>query len=160
MDALAKARWEMIEAGGRTAQSFGLNRLFGQIYMLLYLHAEPLSLDSVAGQLGVSKASASIACRQLEAWGAVRRRWQKGDRRDYYAAESSFRQILQSGLMGSLNQKLESARRQIERSLALVEQAGGNGEATRFLRQRLREAETYRSKIARLLNHPLLRRLV
>ena len=54
MDTLHAAKWEMVEAGGRTVQSFGLNRLFGQIYVLLYLSDEPQSLDSLARQLGVS----------------------------------------------------------------------------------------------------------
>ncbi|MFH1026858.1 MAG: MarR family transcriptional regulator, partial [Pseudomonadota bacterium] len=91
----------MIEAGGRTAQSFGLNRLFGQIYILLYLSDEACSLDLLAEQLGVSKASVSIACRQLETWGAVHRSWVKGDRRDYYVAETNFNNILRNGLLDS-----------------------------------------------------------
>ncbi len=71
MDSLHPAKREMIEAGGRTAQSFGLNRLLGQIYVLLYLTPHPLTLDDIAQALGVSKASVSIACRQLESWAAV-----------------------------------------------------------------------------------------
>lgn len=160
MDALRSAQWEMIEAGGRTAQSFGLNRLFGQIYMLLYLSAEPQSLDALADQLGVSKASVSIACRQLESWGAVRRSWIKGDRRDFYVAETTFSQILSNGLLASLNKKLDSAKVQIERSLAMLDQDAGSAEKATFLRQRLKEAEAYRQKVVWLLTNPLVKRLL
>ena len=160
MDSVHTAKWEMVEAGGRTAQSFGLSRLFGQIYMLLYLSDEPLGLDFLAEQLGVSKASVSIASRQLESWGAVRRIWKKGDRRDFYTAETDFRNLIHGGLMTSLNKKLESARVQIQRSLDMLEKNGSSDDKIKFLKQRLNEAESRRSKIARLLNNPLVKKLL
>ena len=160
MDPIHPAKWEMVEAGGRTAQSFGLNRLFGQIYILLYLSGDPLSLDAIAEQLGVSKASVSIACRQLESWGAVHRTWVKGDRRDYYLAETDFNRILGNGLLTSVTKKLDTAKIQIERSLALLESSGGNGDETKVLRERLKQAEAYRSRVSGLLNNPLVRKLL
>ena len=160
MDPVQSAKWEMVEAGGRTAQSFGLNRLFGQIYILLYLNDGPLSLDSLADQLGVSKASVSIACRQLESWGAIHKSWVKGDRKDYYVAETSFNRILGNGLLASVNKKLDSARVQISRSLEMMESDNTNDERIGFLKSRLKEAEHYRARVERLLNNPLVRKLL
>lgn len=159
MSFLHPAKREMIDAGGRTAQSFGLNRLLGQIYVLLYLTRDAMSLDEIAQTLGVSKASVSISCRQLEAWGAVHRRWVKGDRRDFYVPERNFRQIIGQGLMPAIEKKLASAKVQIERSLNLLKQNGKHND-DRFLEERLREAESYRQKVDRLVRHPLLRRLL
>ena len=160
MTGLEAARWEMIEAGGRTTQSFGLSRLFGQLYVLLYLTRRPLCLDDLAVQLAVSKASVSIACRQLEAWGAIHSVWVKGDRRDFYEAETDFGKLLNGGLLDSLGKKLESAQRQIARSLRLVEQSGQEDEQARHLRKRLQDAEYRRSRLARVLRNPLLRKLL
>lgn len=160
MDGAQSSRWEMIEAGGRTAQSFGLNRLLGQIYTLLYLSDEPQSLDQMCQQLGVSKASVSIACRQLESWGALKRVWRRGDRKDYYGAETDFSRLLNNGLMAAINKKLDSAQVQIQRSLDLLSQGDGDPSKAAFLRQRLEEAEQYRSRIAALLNNPLVRRVL
>lgn len=159
-DGQSAAVWEMVEAGGRTAQSFGLSRLFGQMYMLLYMSPEPRSLDDIARELGVSKASVSIAARRLQSWGAVRKVWIKGDRRDFYEAETDFKTILNGGLLASLSKKLESARIQIERSLALVEQGGLDAERKRFLRERLKQAEARRKRLAELIDNPLLRKLL
>jgi DNA-binding transcriptional regulator GbsR (MarR family) len=156
MDATRRATWEMIEAGGRTAQSFGLNRLLGQAYVLLYLSPEPRSLDEVASDLGVSKASVSIACRQLDSWGALKRVWKKGDRRDYYEVETDLGRFLNNGVLASLTKKLDSAKLQIERSMEMLDGRDGD---TEFLRRRLREAEGYRNKVARLINNPLIRKL-
>lgn len=160
MGAGATAKWEMIEAGGRTAQSFGLGRLLGQIYVLLYLSPQAMTLDELAAELGISKASASIACRQLEALGALRHQSVKGDRRDFYQAETDFRALIQGGLLPSLLKKLESARRQIERSMGLVLEGGEDGQETAFLLRRLRDAEARRGKLERLIRHPVLKRLL
>lgn len=154
---LHPAKREMIEAGGRTAQSFGVNRLLGQIYVLLYLTNDPLNLDSICEMLGVSKASVSIACRQLESWGAVHRTWVKGDRKDYYVPERSFKQILSNGLLSSVQKKLDSAKVQIDRSLALLKQNGMDSDEYSFLEERLKEAESYRQKIDRLIGNPLVK---
>ena len=154
------AVWEMIEAGGRTVQYFGLNRLLGQIYVLLYLSHESLSLDAISTELGVSKASASIACRQLEAWGAVRCMWKRGDRRDYYEAESDMGVILKSGLMGSILKKLDSAHVQIERSLRLLDEGGLDDKRVAFLRKKLKDAESRRGRLATLLKNPLIRKML
>lgn len=160
-DAQATAAvWELVEAGGRTAQSFGLSRLFGQLYMLLYMSPVPRSLDELASELGVSKASVSIASRKLEAWGAVRKVWVKGDRRDFYEAETDFRAILNGGLLTSLSKKLDSARIQIERSLEMIEKGTGDEEHRRFLQERLKQAEQRRKRIADLIDNPLLRKLL
>lgn len=158
MQLMESARLEMVEAGGRTAQSFGLNRLHGQIYMLLYLDENAQSLDEIADQLGVSKASVSIACRQMAAWGALNLCWKKGDRRDYYSATTDFRRVLKEGLIASLSKKLDSAKTQIERSMALLNGLSGN--QTVFVKNRLQEAEKFRAKVGRLLNNPLLAKLL
>jgi len=160
MDGVSAAKWELIEAGGRTAQSFGLNRLLGQIYTLLFLSREALNLDAITEQLAISKASASIACRQLESWGAVRRVWKRGDRRVYFAAETSIARIVDSGLLPALTKKLNSARVQLERSRRLLEEGGGDAEEKAFIAQRLAQAEEYRSRLQALLEHPLVRRIL
>ena len=61
MVALSQAKWEMIEASGRTAQSFGLNRLLGQIYMSLYLAGSPQSLDFVSWSIREKPSLGSLA---------------------------------------------------------------------------------------------------
>ena len=145
----------MIDAGGRTAETFGLSRLLGQIYTLLYLRNAPLSLDQIITELSVSKASVSIACRQLQTFGAVRRITQKGNRRDFYEAVQDFRGLLQHGLLPALEKKLDSARIQIEHCRKLLESAQ-RSEAEQLIR-RLDEAEERRAKISDLIRNPLVR---
>ena len=62
----------------------GYPRIAGRIYGLLLLSADGLSLDDLAGELGVSKASVSTNARLLEQRGIVERYHLSTDRRDYY----------------------------------------------------------------------------
>mgnify|MGYP001271668760 FL=1 len=153
------AIWELVEAGGRTAQTFGVSRLLGQIYTLLYIRDEALSLDQIVEALSVSKASVSIACRQLQSFGAIRRVTQRGDRRDFYEAVQDFRGLLQNGLLPILEKKLESARVQIEKCRNLLAASNDDQESVKLL-SRLDEAEERRSKISDLIKNPLLRRML
>lgn len=160
MKPLDSATYEMIEAGGRTAQSFGINRLLGQLYMFLFMCPDPASLDVIAESLGVSKASVSIACRQLESWGVLRKVWMKGDRKDYYEAITDISQIINNGLLAAINKKLASAQNQIQRSMGLLMESGDDFDKVNFLKQRLEQAEKYRSRFESLLNNPLVRKLL
>lgn len=160
MRPVESATYEMIEAGGRTAQTFGINRLFGQLYMFLFMSPEPASLDVIAESLGVSKASVSIACRQLESWGVLHKVWMKGDRKDYYEAITDIGQIVNNGLLASVNKKLASAQHQIQRSMSMLEESAEDFDKMTFLKQRLTQAEKYRSRIESLLNNPLIRKLL
>ena len=65
-------------------ESDGMPRVAGRLFGLLLVSATPRSLDELAGQLGVSKASISINARMLEEKGVVERVGRQADRRDYY----------------------------------------------------------------------------
>ena len=95
----SKAWQEMVEVGGRICQILRLPRSKGQIFGLLYLSAEPLSLNQISSMLGISKGSASIGTRQLATWGAIRKVWVPGDRRDYFKVNED----LGSLIRGSYN---------------------------------------------------------
>jgi DNA-binding transcriptional regulator GbsR (MarR family) len=74
----------IIERMGLKFEQDGLPRAAGLILGRLLLAAEPLSLDDLAADLGISKASASTNARLLERLGAAERAVVPGDRRDYY----------------------------------------------------------------------------
>ena len=79
-----------IERMGLTAESDGLSRIAGRLFGALLLADEPRSLDALAEQLDVSKASVSTEARRLVERGVAERIGKTGDRRDYYALTSDF----------------------------------------------------------------------
>ena len=60
----SKAWQEIVEVGARICQHLGLPKSSGQIYGLLFLSVEPLSLSDMSYMLGVSKGSVSMGTRQ------------------------------------------------------------------------------------------------
>lgn len=159
------ARSRFIEAGGNTTQSFGFGRIIGQVYALLYLSPRPLSLDEIAEELEVSKASVSTTVRQLEQWSAVKQVWVKGDRKDYYEAETDFKTVLRRGLLDTARKKLETAARHIEDAETALTEASTNvnGEDRKELEAvlaRIEEAKKFRNKIEALISNPLIDHLL
>jgi DNA-binding transcriptional regulator GbsR (MarR family) len=106
---LLQSRDNIIESAGRTSQGFGLGRIIGQLYALLFFTPSAMSLDDMAGELEVSKGSVSTNIRELEKWGAVKQVWVKGNRKDFYEAEADFIKILEKGILPFMKRKLESS---------------------------------------------------
>jgi len=170
MNASSSADWQssrrtLIEAGGRATQSFGLGRMLGQVYALLYLSPTPLCLDDMVHELGVSKASVSTTVRQLAAWSAVHSVWVKGDRKDYYEVETDFHAVLRNGLLDTIRKKLNTAGIKFEEVLDSLENAaaqpnGGDHEQVAVITDRLRRARQLHKKVDALLSNPLIDHLI
>ena len=75
---------EFVEQVGVFFEAEGFSRTAGRIFGRLLLSEKSLSLDQLAADLGVSKASISTETRMLERRGALERTGQAGDRRVYY----------------------------------------------------------------------------
>lgn len=75
---------QFVERMGLAIERLGLTRTFGRLFGLLMMADRPLSLDEIAAQLHVSKASVSTNARSCEEMGLARRVGVRGDRRDYY----------------------------------------------------------------------------
>ena len=73
-----------IEQMGLHGETHGFSRIGGRLLGLFMISDEPRSLDELADELGVSKASISTNARVLESHGLLERVSRPGDRRDYY----------------------------------------------------------------------------
>ena len=129
--ALSRTRLEMIAACGRICQVFGLPRSLGQIYGLLYLAAEPLSLDDIAELLGISKASASTGTRQLAAWGGIRQVWVHGERRDHFEVEAELGHLLRSGYNDFFKPRLCASQKRLEKLTETLDEDLAHGSVSR-----------------------------
>lgn len=114
--ALNAVKDQFIEGAGRISVSLlgMLNKVCGQIYALLFLSAEPLSLDDIVDELKVSKGNVSINIRILEDYKLVRKIWVKGSRRDYYSAVTDLPQKI-------IKEFFDKIRRNIQDSLDMIQ---------------------------------------
>lgn len=156
---LQEARMRLIETGGRTSQDLGTGRIVGQILIYLYLRKDESSLDGIAEDLGLSKASVSIAVRQLEQLGLARKVWRSGDKRNYYKSAENIGKALQQGLLSIVRQKIEIFGDELDDSLSLINQISESslvGNDVAFLKQRILRAKKLQTGLERVLGNPLV----
>jgi len=146
-------REQFIDRVGEFAASLGLNRSVGQLYALLYMSPSPLSLDEMAEACDMSKGNASINLRELERWGAVRRVYVRGDRKDYYEPHRDVPQIVISRLREGLGRRLAALDETLEEAERQVEQMGNDAERKKFYRERLKDVRKLRSSLGRVLDN-------
>jgi DNA-binding transcriptional regulator GbsR (MarR family) len=150
------AQDRFIEGVGNICNKFGLNQFLVQLFIVLYLNKKSLSLDELAGILKASKGNVSINIRELERWGAVRKIWVKGSRRDYYEAEGELSKVFLERLRSSIQKRIGEVSvmlREFEQSISFLD--GGLTEeekrAVKVYRERLRKIAELKDLVSRIL---------
>jgi DNA-binding transcriptional regulator GbsR (MarR family) len=91
--ALTDLESQVIELFVDLAEMIGYPRSVGQLFGMLYISAEPMSMESLTSRLAISKGSASQGLKVLRTLGAVKTSYVPGRRRQHYGAEMSIRKI-------------------------------------------------------------------
>jgi DNA-binding transcriptional regulator GbsR (MarR family) len=105
-----------IEDLGGFFASYGVGHALGRVFGYLLLQTEPVSLDTIAADLQMSKSAASTATRLLEQWGLARRRSERGSRRLRYEATTAIDRLFMArmavidGLLTTIEQGRQAAR--------------------------------------------------
>lgn len=81
---LKKARDRFIDSMAHNMNLYGITHSVGRLYGLLYFSENPMTLDEMKDELGMSKTSMSTSVRQLQELNMVERVWKKGERKDLY----------------------------------------------------------------------------
>lgn len=156
-------RERFIAAAGDLAQTFGIGRNIGHIYAHIYFSQAPQSLDDLTGSLGISKGSASMSVRQLEQWGALKRVWIKGERKDFYQTTEEFGKIIRRAMIDLVGRTTESADSLLDESEVWLKQKRNNGKSSEdiaFLSDRIQKLRDFRSRAQYLWNSPVIRLLL
>jgi DNA-binding transcriptional regulator GbsR (MarR family) len=77
------------DAIGALMESWGFKRNMGRLWALLYLEPAPQSAADIGTRLELSSGAVSMLLGELQQWGAVKKTWVQGERRDYYEAETN-----------------------------------------------------------------------
>lgn len=138
---LQAARKHFIQGVSRISHFWGLPKAMGAIYGAVYLAPEPLTLDALVDQVGVSKGAVSTNVRSLERLGMVHKHFKVGDRKDYYSAETDFWKIVKSILREREKNEFDHALRTVGESLEMVGKAQvspSEAELAIFYKERMR----------------------
>ena len=153
---IEKVRDYFIEIAGDMAGNLGLNAIAGQMYALLYVSNEPVSLDEITDILKVSKENVSVNIRALERWGAVKKVWVKGSRRNFYTANEDILEIIKNRLKEGLTKRTKEIDNGLSIAEKMLESAGKqlsieDKKATVIYKQKITDIRKLSAKVEELL---------
>ena len=93
----------------------------------------------------------------------MKRVWIRGDRRDFYEAETDFQSLLKNGALATLRKKLESAGSQLVVVETCLKEASANGAQDASMDvvvARLKKAKQFHNRVSGLLSNPLVEHLL
>lgn len=91
-EALDKARERIIETIAQNIHLYGLTSSAGRQFGTMFFHNEPMTLDEMTEELGMSKTSMSTSVRALSDLKLVERAWKRGVRKDLYQVKDDWYQ--------------------------------------------------------------------
>ncbi|HWR58570.1 MAG TPA: hypothetical protein VN328_06750 [Thermodesulfovibrionales bacterium] len=153
-DIITEIHENTMEALGRISSFWGFSKIMGQIYGLLYLSPKPLTLDDMAKSLSASKGNVSINMKALERWNMVRQIWVKGDRKDYYEAETDFWKIVRGVLREREKKEFDQALSSIGNTLRKADETYKKSKTTdvAFVKERLKKLEAFIANMDKLVS--------
>ncbi|MGD9689267.1 MAG: GbsR/MarR family transcriptional regulator [Phycisphaerales bacterium] len=96
ISSLRRLEDRFIAAWGQMGSTWGVSRTMAEAHALLYISGEPLCTDDLMARLQVSRGNASMSLRALLDWGIIARVHKRGDRKEYFQAESDPWRVVQS----------------------------------------------------------------
>jgi len=78
---------QVAEAVGQLMEFWGFKRQMGRLWTVLFLSPDPLDVAALTERLQMSSSAVSLSLAELQTWGAVRKTWVTGERRDFYSVE-------------------------------------------------------------------------
>jgi len=111
----------------------GLPRSIGEIYGILFVTAEPLSLDDLVKKLGISKGSASQGLRMLKSLGAVREAEAIAGRRSYYEPDVELKQLVGGFIKEQVRPHLSSGEEKLVHLKKMVAEMPGDARSDFYM---------------------------
>lgn len=118
---LSELEIEAIEMFINFLRLIGLPKSIGEIYGLLFVSTQPLSMEAMMNRLNISLGAASQGLKLLRSFGAVKVTYQPGDRRDYYVADLQLSNFVTVFIKDELQPRMERSLERIKRMERLME---------------------------------------
>lgn len=128
---LDRSRALFIRRWGEMAASWGISRTMAEIHALLFISSEPLCTDDLMEQLQISRGNASMNIRQLVAWGLIERVHRRGDRKEYFVAESDVWQMFETIFRERRRREVEPIMETISKCRSMLDDELQSGGETR-----------------------------
>lgn len=148
------SREHFIQGISRIANFWGFPKAMGAIYGAIYLSPDPLCLDDLVGEVGVTKGAVSTSVRNLERLNMVHKHLKVGDRKDYYTAETDFWKIIKGILRERERTEFDHALKAVGESLDMlpVTTEADDPEDIEFIRQRMGRMKDFFTRLDNIVS--------
>ena len=85
-----EAKIEFLNAWGALGIAWGINKTMAQIFALLFISPNPLSVEQLMDELDISRGNCSMNLRSLMDWGLIYKTTRKGERREFFFTDKDF----------------------------------------------------------------------
>jgi DNA-binding transcriptional regulator GbsR (MarR family) len=144
MEDIQQIKQNFVEGMSGISQFWGMPKGVGAIFGILYISPNPLSLDELVEQTGLSKGAISTNVRTLARLGLIRPVNRLSDRKDYYEAETDFYKAVRAILKERQNNEFDRAVASVRETLEKLESGSGEPDAERaFLTERVRALKDF-----------------
>ncbi|MGJ8696825.1 MAG: GbsR/MarR family transcriptional regulator [Verrucomicrobiaceae bacterium] len=156
-DAVTEFEDRVIEFFCDGVRLLGLPKSIGEIYGLLFVSREPLSLDDLVRRLGISKGSASQGLKMLRELGAVREAEGENLRRSYFEPDVELKRLVGGFIKEQVRPHLASGEEKLAGLHQQVEEMEPS-EDTVFYEERLKRLGRWSNRAKVVL--PLLQKFL
>jgi DNA-binding transcriptional regulator GbsR (MarR family) len=146
VEPVTQAELEVADTIGRLMEFWGFKRPMGRMWTLLYLSPSPLGAAELGEQLKMSAGAVSMTLNELLKWGAVKKSWRPGERRDFYEAETSIGKLVQRVLRERELELVRQFGEALSNADSALPRAAESGSLPDFKRDRVHELQ----RLARL----------
>ena len=80
---------KVADAVGALMEAWGFKRNLGRMWAVLYLESAPLNATDLGERLGLSTGAVSMLLTEGQEWGAIKKAWVVGERKEHYEAETT-----------------------------------------------------------------------
>lgn len=159
-DPLERSKALFIRRWGEMSGYWGINRTMAELHALLYISAEPLNTDEIMETLQISRGNASMNIRQLVNWGLIDRVHKKGDRKEYFTAQTDVWEMFETIVRERRRREVEPIIETINRCRQLVSDnmstlRDDQRQEARVYRERLENMADFLTMINALVNSML-----
>ncbi|MBL8886014.1 MAG: ArsR family transcriptional regulator [Phycisphaerales bacterium] len=110
---LNEAQDRFVAVWGQMGSAWGISRTMAEVHALLYITGEPLCTDDIMERLRISRGNASMSMRALLDWGIVERVHRRGDRKEYFKAESDVWAMFRAIVRERMKREVDPLRAQL-----------------------------------------------
>jgi len=152
MPELNDARTHFVQALSQIGHFWGFPKAMGAIYGAIYLSSDPVTLDELVEQVGVSKGAVSTNVRKLERLNMVHKQIKVGDRKDYYIPENNFWKVLQGVLRQRQSSEFDLALQAVDESLEMIKASDEDEDLAQFYQERIERMSSFFKTLDRIVS--------